>query len=182
MTEATTALYAVCCFLKYRSKCRRGFLLAEMQFSLAVSALLAVLAGSSMMYIFDACRKVQADIQLQECGRYMFAALEKDVGAESTLIVLEQGRGGTVINCRTRMGRKSFRFHREAQALYKSTTTGSGTGKNPLYLPDCAVIGWQVQKINEKMLLITLILEKEARRRTFQRLIYCVNGHIENGA
>lgn len=177
--KPTAALYAVSCFLKNRNdKYRRGFLLAEMQLGLAASALLTMLVGNSLLFMLHTGKKVQTDIQLQESGRYMLGMLEKDIGYESASVALQQD--GSAIKCRTTAGRKNFSFYREGHALYKSTSTGNGTGKNPLYLPDCAVTEWRVEKLHEKMLLVTLTLEKEGRQRTFQRLIYCVNGQVED--
>ena len=61
---------------------------------------------------------------------------------------------------------------------YKSTKTTSTSGKNPLFVPDVYVVDWQVAKIDERFLKMNFVLEKQGRRRSFERMYHCFNGVI----
>ena len=66
----------------------------------------------------------------------------------------------------------------ESKSFYKSTKTTGTSGKNPLFVPVVYVVDWQVAKIDERFLKMNFVLEKQGRRRIFERVYHCFNGVI----
>lgn len=164
-------------------KNKQGFLVAELQLSLAAAALLMVLIYGSSVTVWQNCRKAVLDIQLQDAGRYMLSVLEKDLTYDSVLITVSKDfRGAAKVGCRTVFGGKSYLYTLENNGLYKQTQTAGTKGKNPLYIPDCKVMDWQVQKVDDRTLKVEFTLQKQTRRQHFKRLFYCLNGKVQDAA
>lgn len=163
----------------YALKNKHGFLLAELQISIAAAALLlAVIAGCAMPLLAN-FRKAADDIQLQDAGRYMLTVLAKDWGYDSSRIILNKDfRGRRKVSCTTVFAGKQYFFTLENGGLYKLTRTLGTKGKNPLFIPDCRVQEWQVSKVSDRALLVEFSLKKGARQRRFRQFIYCVNGSV----
>lgn len=168
----------------YKLKNEQGFLLAELQLSMAAAALLMVMFCSSSVSILQNCQKMLLDMQLQDAGRYMLSMLEKDLAYDSVQITVSKDfRGAAKVGCRTVFGGKSYLYTWENNGLYKQIQTAGTKGKNPLYIPDCKVMDWQVKKLDDKTLLVEFILQKQVRQQKFRRVFYCLNGRIvQDGA
>lgn len=168
----------------YKLKNEQGFLLAELQLSMTATALLMVMFCSSSVSILQNCQKMFLDMQLQDAGRYMLSMLEKDLAYDSVQITVSKDfRGAAKVGCRTVFGGKSYLYTWENYGLYKQIQTVGTKGKNPLYIPGCKVMDWQVKKLDDKTLLVEFILQKQGRQQKFRRVFYCLNGRIvQDGA
>ena len=119
--------------------CREGgFLLAELQISVAILALVVALLYGDFQQIMQGWHRMFLDMQLQDAGRYMCSVLEKDLCYEGRLLTIgEDARGRAKLFCQTGHAGKIYTYTWENTAFYKSTKTTSTTGKNPLFVPDC---------------------------------------------
>ncbi len=172
-TEKLSLIYYGC------SKKEAGFLLTELQVSVALMAILVALVYADFCQLLQGWQKMFLDMQLQDTGRYMLSVLEKDLCYEGQLIALtEDSLGNTKIICQTGHAGKSYTYSLSGKSLYKSTTTTKTTGKNPLFVPDCQVANWQAHRLGEKLLLLEITLEKQGRSQEFKQLLHCFNGSV----
>lgn len=161
------------------NKGEAGFLLAELQISVAIMALLVAVLYSDFCQLLQGWQKIFLDLQLQDTGRYMYSILEKDLCYEGQMITItEDSLGKTKLICQTGHAGKSYTYTLSGRSLYKSTKTTKTTGKNPLFIPDCHVVDWQAERIGEKLLALQITLEKQGRRQEFRKLFHCFNGSV----
>ncbi len=138
-------------------------------------ALVAVPAYGNFMQLLGSWQKIFIDIRLREAGRYMLANLEKDLAYEGRAITLAStGR----ITAQCIYGGRKYIYTPEGTALYKETETLTTMGKNPLFLPDCAVSGWQARRLGNTILEISFTLAAQGRRQHFRQVMFCVNGRV----
>ena len=163
--------------------CRKeaGFLLAELQISVAVLALVVALLYGDFYRLMQGWQRMFLDMQINDAARYMGSVLEKDLCYEGSYIILsEDYRGRSKLVCQTGHAGKTYTYTWESKSFYKSTKTTCTSGKNPLFVPDVYVVEWQVAKIDERFLKMNFVLEKQGRRRNFERVYHCFNGVIAN--
>ena len=161
--------------------CRKeaGFLLAELQISVAVLALVVALLYGDFYRMMQGWQRMFSDMQINDAARYMGSVLEKDLCYEGSYIILsEDYKGRSKLICQTGHAGKTYTYTWESKSFYKSTKTTGTSGKNPLFVPDVYVVDWQVAKIDERFLKMNFVLEKQGRRRSFERVYHCFNGVI----
>ena len=161
--------------------CRKeaGFLLAELQISVAILALVVALLYGDFYRLMQGWQKMFLDMQINDAARYMESILEKDLCYEGKHITLsEDSKGRAKLICQTGHAGKTYTYTWESKSFYKSTKTTSTSGKNPLFVPDVSVVDWQASKIGERFLKLNFVLEKQGRRRSFERVYHCFNGVI----
>ena len=162
--------------------CRKeaGFLLAELQISVAILALVVALLYGDFYRLMQGWQRMFLDMQINDAARYMGSVLEKDLCYEGSYIILsEDYRGRPKLICQTGHAGKTYTYTWESKSFYKSTKTTGTSGKNPLFVPDVYVVDWQVAKIDERFLKMNFVLEKQGRRRNFERVYHCFNGVID---
>ena len=64
--------------------------------------------------------------------------------------------------------------------LYLQTTTGNGTGTNPLFIAGVQVKNWQVQRLAARSLRISFALQGQREERSFEQVLTCYNGEISD--
>lgn len=181
MKQKVVSLFSICL---WRSKVRKlrtekGFLLGELQITVAVMALVTALLYGDFYQLVQGWHKMFIDVQLRDASRYMYSILEKDLCYEGKLLTLSDDyRGNAKLLCQTGHAGKTYTYTWEGKSLYKTTKTTNTSGKNPLFVPDCSVVEWQVQKLNDKFLLIKFALEKQGRRQNFEQVMHCFNGSV----
>ena len=164
--------------LGYNRK-QAGFLLAELQVSVAIMAILVAVLYADFCQLLQGWQKMFLDIQLQDTGRYMFSILEKDLCYEGQLITLgKDSLGNTKITCQTGHAGKSYTYTLSSRSLYKTTKTTKTSGKNPLFVPGCNVIELQADRLGEKLVGLQMVLEKDGRQKNFKQIMHCFNGSV----
>lgn len=158
-----------------REQGQRGFLLLEYVFSLAVGALLAAVVCSGLQRAVNSWQLLEEQLHLQQAGSYMLGLLEKNLAYNATAITINK-LGNLEMD--TIHGNKKLLIYTNNQGLYLRTTTKTGSGSNPLFLPDFAVTGWQVHKLSDTALRISFRLQGERSQASFSQLISCNNGAI----
>lgn len=168
-----------CSILFGRNRKQAGFLLAELQISVAIMAVLVAVLYSDFCQLLQGWQKMFLDIQLQDTGRYMFSILEKDLCYEGQLITLDKDSlGNPKITCRTGHAGKSYTYTLNSKSLYKTTKTTKTSGKNPLFVPGCNVMDLQAERLGEKLLGLEITLEKDGRRQKLSQIMHCFNGSV----
>lgn len=172
---------AVRSFLTCLSPSREaGFILGELQITVAIMALTTALLYGDFYQMVQGWQKMFLDMQMRDAGRYMCSILEKDLCYEGRLITIgEDYRGNAKLLCQTGHAGKTYTYTWEGTSLYKTTKTTSSSGKNPLFVPDCSLVEWQVQKLDDSFLLLSFALEKQGRRQSFQQIFHCLNGSVD---
>lgn len=157
----------------------RGFLLAELQISAAVLAIVVAVLYGDFCQILQGWQNMFLDMQLRDAGRYMCSILEKDLCYEGRLITLTSDlRGNDKLICQTGHAGKTYTYTLENRSFYKTTKTTKTSGKNPLFVPDCQVVAWQVQKLDNDFLRLNFVLEKQKRQYKVEQLLHCFNGRV----
>lgn len=158
---------------------RAGFLLVELQISVAIMAIVVAVLYADFCQVLQGWQKIFLDIQIQDTDRYMFSVLEKDLCYEGQQIVItEDSLGKTKIVCQTGHAGKSYTYSLTGRSLYKTTKTTKTSGKNPLFVPDCQVVDFQAERLGENLLSLNITLEKQGRRQNFKKLLHCFNGSV----
>lgn len=156
-----------------------GFLIGELQLTVAVIALVTALLYGDFYQIVQGWHKMFIDMQLRDAGRYMCSILEKDLCYEGRLITLsEDYRGNPKLVCQTGHAGKVYTYTWENKGLYKTTKTTNTSGKNPLFIPDCQVVEWQVARAGEHLVRLKFVLQKQGRRQSVEQMLYCFNGSV----
>ena len=179
VTERFAAWCKACPKLRaeYGGRGERGFLLLEYVFSLAVGALLAALVCNGLQRAAASRQYLQEQLQLQQAGSYMQGLLEKNLAYNATAITInKQGN----LEMDTIFGNKKLLIYTNNQGLYLRTTTKTGSGSNPLFLPDYPVTDWQAQRLSDSALRISFHLQGRRSQATFSQLISCCNGAISD--
>ena len=169
-----------CCSILFgHNRKQAGFLLAELQVSVAIMAVLVAVLYTDFCQLLQGWQKMFLDIQLQDTGRYMFSILEKDLCYEGQLITLgKDSLGKPKITCQTGHAGKSYIYTLSSKSLYKTTKTTKTSGKNPLFVPGCQLMDLQATRLGDKLLGLQMVLEKDGRRQKLSQVMHCFNGSV----
>ncbi len=163
----------------YKSCKERGFLLLELQITAALAALLVMLCYQDFCLLLTGWQHLRTDMYLRDAGRYMQSVLAKDLGYEASELTLRSDSKGIRKHISaTNYAGKTFTYTLERNGLYKQTKTITTTGKNPLFVPDCKVTDWQVERLGEKIVLVQFTLAKDGRQQFFEQYLHCLNGRV----
>lgn len=164
----------------YIWKNKHGYFMLELQ---AVAAMTAIITAVFYSDFIDAVQNIHKAVnytQLYSVERYMLSDMEKDLGYESTRIILSRDyRGNTVIKAQSVYAGKQLMYTFENRGLYKTTQTLGTKGKNPLYIPGYNISEWQAERISERSLLLRFTLSKDTDTIICDKHIYCLNGIVE---
>ncbi|MCQ2381494.1 MAG: prepilin-type N-terminal cleavage/methylation domain-containing protein [Acidaminococcaceae bacterium] len=154
----------------------RGFILTEAMAGLAIMAIVLALFGSQVVRLFASWRNMRTDVELFDAGRYMLTKMEREICLDAVQITV----ANNIIDMQTKQGDRQVlvRYSAERKGIYQDTTTNEGTGTNPLFIRDCLVENWQVQKIDDKKISVKFDLVKNNRIKNFARNFYCLNGVV----
>lgn len=163
-----------------RRNYEQGFFLTELLVSAAILALVAAAFYQEAANLLGSWHKMQSDMELNSSARYMQSVLEKDIGYESRLVTIGSDKQGKPqITCQTIYGGRSYIFSNESSGLYKQTKTTGTPGKNPLFNVNCPVTGWQVHRLADDAVQISITLQNNGRQRSFTQVVRCLNGRVE---
>ena len=107
----------------------------------------------------------------------MQGVLEKQLSYNATAIRI---RSGGNLELDTVEGNKKLLIYYRNGGLYLQTTTGNGTGTNPLFITGVEVKDWEVEKVSAQRLRIKFTLQGEQHERSFVQLLTCCNGEISH--
>ena len=105
--------------------------------------------------------------------------LEKTLGYEAVQLSVQ---GGGRISCKTLNGNKRLLLYCDKNVLYQKTTTGEGSGINPLSLEETKLTGWQVARVADDKLRVSFTLTSGRQSLAVTQLIICYNARVEDEA
>ena len=152
-------------------------MLLEYVVSLAIGGALAALVCTGLGRTALSWQRLVSQLELAQAGSYMQGLLEKNLAYNATAITInKQGN----LEMDTTFGNKKLLIYTNNQGLYLRTTTKTGSGSNPLFLPDYPVTDWQAQRLSDSALRISFRLQGRRSQATFFQLISCSNGAISD--
>ncbi|MGM9528683.1 MAG: hypothetical protein ACI3XH_01595 [Phascolarctobacterium sp.] len=154
---------------------QQGFMLLEYVASLAIGAALAALVCTGLGRTALSWQRLVSQLELAQAGSYMQGVLEKQLCYNATAIRL---RADGSLELDTIEGNKKLVVYYRSKGLYLQTTTGAGTGTNPLYLTGIDVSAWRAEKISNRQLRIAFALQGQGGERRFEQLVTCCNGEV----
>lgn len=158
---------------------RKGFILVELVMAVLTAAMLLVLTTSCVQRSFASITRLESTIRLQEGRRHLLAQLEKTLGYDTVDLAVENE---AKISCQTINGNKRLVLYCEKGVLYQKTTTGEGSGINPLSLEETRLTNWRVTAVTPNKLRLSFRLTSGQNSLDVTQLLYCHNVRIENGA
>ena len=154
---------------------QRGYLLLELLLTFMVALLtltLAFNATSSLRYTISA---LHDGWQLQEAERHIAAQLEKALAYDARSITLQTGGK---ISYSGVQGNKQYMLYADSKGLYLRTSTGKGTGINPVSLAEVDVSNWQVQRLAEQQLRLSYTLRINKSKWQVVHYVTCCNAVV----
>ena len=156
---------------------KRGVLLVDYVMSVAVGAMLAALVCAGLGRTAISWQRLLGQLELAQAGSYMQGVLEKQLAYNATAIRI---RSDGNLELDTVEGNKKLLIYYHNSGLYLQTTTGNGTGTNPLFITGVEVKDWEAEKVSAQRLRIKFTLQREQRERSFVQLLTCCNGEISH--
>ena len=156
---------------------KRGVLLVDYVMSVAVGAMLAALVCAGIGRTAISWQRLLGQLELAQAGIYMQGILEKQLSYNATAIRI---RSDGNLELDTVEGNKKLLIYYRNGGLYLQTTTGNGTGTNPLFITGVEVKDWEAEKVSAQRLRIKFTLQREQRERSFVQLLTCCNGEISH--
>lgn len=157
-----------------RRQKQRGYLALELLFSLLLGSTALIVLLGTLGSTLAGLSRMREELLLENARRHITLQLEKTVAFGSTQVVIK----GNKISCVSLTGNKKLLIYQEKQKLLQKTTTGSGTGVNPLSLEDVQVRDWQAKARGEKQAAVTFRLCGQARELQVTQELYCYNGEV----
>lgn len=154
---------------------QRGFVLLEYVVSLAMGGLLAALVCTGLGRAALSWQHLVSQLELLQAGSYMQGVLERQLCYNATAVRL---RADGNLELDTIEANKRLVVYYRNKGLYLQTTTGIGTGTNPLFITGIDVDAWRVERVSERQLRIGFTLQGQDREQRFEQLVTCLNGEI----
>ena len=162
---------------------QKGYLLVELQISMLIITILLGALFVSLRQVLGSWKNMLIDAQLYDAGRYMQVFLEKEIGYQGQRISIDYleplGTRRIVVQTIRHNTYYNYFWKRAKKGLYRETSTIDSSGTNPLFIPGCDVIDWDVEKVADDSMVINFTLEKEGRKKKFTQLIVCANGEVD---
>lgn len=162
----------ICCWQKNK----QGFILLELLLALVLAGVLLLAVTSFLERSFTSLKVLEQGIRLQEGRRHILVQLEKTLGYDAMQFYIDAAEK---LNCRTINGNKKLLLYCEKGVLYQKTTTGDGSGINPLSLEETKVSNWQVKPVSSKKLRLSFTLTSGQRSLDVVQFIDCQNARVQ---
>lgn len=162
------------CWWQKQNK-QRGFMLVELLLALAATGMLLVLVTTSLQRSCGVISRLEDNIRLQEGRRHILQQLEKTLGYDVLqLAVLDNAR----LSCKTLNGNKRLLIYCDKNVLYQKTTTGDGSGINPLSLEETKLVRWLVEPVAADRIRISFTLQSGQHQLEVKQLFCCYNARF----
>lgn len=162
---------------------KNGYILIDLILSLLITFALITMLSQGFQHVFPIWNKLTSQTTLFDVGHYTMEILEKNIVYDAKLVTISlDTKNVPQLICQTVKGDLIYTFTYDNQRIYKTISKSGSSGTNPLYVSDCKVINWQLRKINERQLLVEIILRYNMTEKKISRLFYCLNGQVEANA
>ena len=162
------------CWWQSRNR-QRGFALVELLLALAVASVLLTLVTVSVQRSCSVLSRLEADICLREGRRHILQQLEKTLGYDVLQLEVQDNAR---LSCRTLNGNKCLVIYCDKNVLYQKTTTGEGSGINPLSLEETKLVRWLVEPVAANRVRISFTLQSGKHQLEVEQLLYCYNARF----
>lgn len=158
-----------------RRNSERGFALVELLLALAAAGVLLTLVTLSLQRSYVVINRLEDNIRLREGRRHILQQLEKTLGYDVLkLEVLDNTR----LSCKTLNGNKRLVIYCDKNVLYQKTTTGEGSGINPLSLEETKLVSWLVEPVGAGRVRISFTLLSGKQQLEVKQLLCCYNARF----
>ena len=157
-----------------RLRKQSGYLLLETLCSLllAAAALLVLLRTTSGGV--ESLVRVREQLLLENARRHIMMQLEKTLTLDAVKIVIREQK----ISCLSLHGNKKYLIYCEKQKLLQRTTTGTGSGVNPLSLEEVQVKDWQAEALTGRDAVVSFTLSRGKQKLAVRRRLHCYNVEV----
>ena len=166
------------------SQHHKGSLLLEVLLGFVVVGIAVMVFSARATQLFSGWQRMKTDTELFDAGRYMLTKLERELSISATSVTVSNGKRLYIV---TENGKRELEIYTQLvlkdgidDGLYMCTITNDGSGVNPVFIRDCFVDNWRVERISDKEVFLSFDLYKDQRRKTFSRVFYCVNGEVSD--
>lgn len=166
-----TGLRSCGCLLLKRQK---GYLLLELLFSLLLGSAALLLLLRITSNTLGNMQRVREQLLLENARRHLVLQLEKTLSFETTQVKIKDNK----ISCISLTGNKKYLIYAEKQKLLQKTTTGAGSGVNPLSLEEVSVQDWQAKAVDSKQADISFKLCGSSQKLMVRQRVYCYNAEV----
>ena len=118
--------------------------------------------------------RVREQLLLENARRHITLQLEKTL----TLDVVKITIRGQKINCVSLHGNKSYLIYCEKQKVLQKTTTGTGSGVNPLSLEEVQVRDWRTEALTSKEAVVSFTLTGGRQQLAVRQVLHCYNAEV----
>lgn len=153
---------------------QKGYLLLELLFSLLLGSVALLLLLRLTSSTLANMQRVREQLLLENARRHLVMQLEKTLAFEATQVKITNNK----ISCISLAGNKKYLIYAEKQKLLQKTTTGAGSGVNPLSLEEVAVQEWQVEASGSKQADISFKLCGSSQQLVVRQRVYCYNAEV----
>lgn len=164
------------------SQRHKGSLLLEVLMGFVIVSIGVMVFSTKAVQLFHAWQRMERDAELFDAGRYMLTKLERELAISAVDIRIV---GKTKLLIQTERGHRDLEIYSQVDdsgnyGLYLKTDTEVGAGVNPIYIRGCDVLNINFERISDKEIFVSFDLVQQDRRKTFERLFYCVNGVVRH--
>lgn len=157
-----------------RLKKQQGFLTLELLCSLLLGGVALLLLLRTTSSILAGMGRVREELLLENARRHITMQLEKTLAFDAAQVKIS----GNKISCVGLLGNKKYLIYWEKQKLLQKTTTGAGSGVNPLSLEEVQLKDWQVRAVGTKTAALSFVLCSQNSSLTVRQQLYCYNGEV----
>ena len=118
--------------------------------------------------------RVREQLLLENARRHIMMQLEKTLTLDAVKIVIREQK----INCLSLHGNKKYLIYCEKQKLLQKTTTGTGSGVNPLSLEEVQVKDWRAEALAGRDAVVSFTLSRGRQKLAVRQRLHCYNAEV----
>lgn len=161
---------------RLRLRKQSGYLLLEILCSLLLAAVALLVLLRTTSGGVESLVRVREQLLLENARRHITLQLEKTLTLDTVKITIQ----GQKINCVSLHGNKRYLIYCEKQKLLQKTTTGTGSGVNPLSLEEVQVKDWRVEALTGKNAVVCFTLTRGRQKLAVRQRLHCYNAEVVN--
>lgn len=159
-----------------RSKKQSGYLLLELLCSLLLGSAAVLILLLATRGGVASLQRLHAQLLLENARRHITLQLEKTLAFDATKVTIS----GQKISCVSLQGNKKYLIYWEKQKLLQKTTTGAGSGVNPLSLEEVQVKDWQVEPLGARDAALSFTLASGAQSLAVRQRLHFYNVEVDD--
>lgn len=118
--------------------------------------------------------RLREQLLLENARRHITLQLEKILTLDATKITIRNQK----ISCVSLHGNKKYLIYCEKQKLLQKTTTGTGSGVNPLSLEEVQVKSWRAEALTSRDAVVSFTLSRGKQKVAVRQRLHCYNVEV----